>query len=281
MSLYSRAYRTAVGVPPIAWVLGGLVLPYAMLLAHSFWSVESRRIVGSWTLGNYRALVETPLFLEALWTSVRIAAAVAAAALVLAYPLAYWMSLHAKRKNLLYLLVIIPLWTGYLVRAYAWRIILGAGGGLDGMLLGRGVGEAAGMWREGPLAVTIALAHIYTPLAFLPLYASLERIPRSLLEASRDLGAGGWDTFRRVILPLSMPGGIAGGTFVFVLGLGDFLAPMLLGGPSVVMAAGVAARLLGAGHDRPLGAAVSLCMMAVVVGLLVLAGRLERRWRCS
>jgi spermidine/putrescine transport system permease protein len=128
------------------------------------------------------------------------------------------------------------------------------------------------------LAVVVTLTHIYTPFAFLPIYASLEHIPRSLVEASQDLGASGFRIFRTVILPLALPGLVAGATFAFVLSLGDFLAPLLLGGPSGIMISNVVVSLFGAAYDWPLGSAISLAMLVFVVLLLVVTERLEKRW---
>jgi len=128
-----------------------------------------------------------------------------------------------------------------------------------------------------PFAVVLTLTHIYTPFAFLPIYASLEHIPRSLVEASQDLGASPAKTFWRVVLPLSLPGVLAGATFAFVLSLGDFLSPLLVGGPSGIMISNIVVSLFGAAYNWPLGAAISLCMLLLVVGLLTAVQRLERK----
>jgi len=135
-----------------------------------------------------------------------------------------------------------------------------------------------GFLLYSPFAVVLTLTHIYTPFTFLPIYASLERIPRNLIEASHDLGASSWQTFRTVILPLSVPGVLAGATFAFVLSLGDFLAPLLLGGPSGIMISNIVVSLFGAAYNWPLGAAISFCMLAIVVGLLFFSERLEKKW---
>jgi spermidine/putrescine transport system permease protein len=126
--------------------------------------------------------------------------------------------------------------------------------------------------------VVLVLTHIYTPFVFLPIYAALEHIPRPLVEASHDLGAGIAQTFLRVILPLSIPGLLAGATFAFVLSLGDFLAPLLVGGASGTMIANVVQSLFGAALDWPLGAAISVCILLVIISLLLLTERLEKRW---
>ena len=129
-----------------------------------------------------------------------------------------------------------------------------------------------------PFAVVLTLTHIYTPFTILPIYASLEHIPRPLVEASHDLGASRFTTFLRVILPLSMPGLLAGATFAFVLSLGDFLAPLLVGGPSGTMIANIVQSLFGAAYDWPLGASISVCILLITITLLFLTERLEKRW---
>jgi len=279
--MFSRAYRAAVTVPPLAWVVIFLLVPYLLLFCYSFWAVSpAQTIVHSWNLDNYRELLRVNVYLETLFRSMWIAARVMIFALLLGYPLAYYLSFHAgKRKELLYQLVIIPLWVSYLVRAYAWKTILGSGGVLNTLL------QYVHLTKHplefllySPFAVVLTLTHIYTPFAFLPIYASLEHIPRHLVEASHDLGASPMQTFWRVIFPLSIPGVLAGATFAFVLSLGDFLAPLLLGGPSGIMISNIVVSLFGAAYNWPLGAAISLCMLALVVALLFASERLEKRW---
>jgi len=277
--MYSRRYKAAVTIPPLVWVALFLLLPYALLFAYSFWRVSAGIIVRQWSLANYRELWHNPVYFEVLLRSMKIAGSVTAFALLLAYPLAYFLSFRAPiRKHLLYQLVIIPLWVSYLVRAYAWKTILGSDGVLNTLLaylhLARHPVEAL---LYSPLAVVVTLTHIYTPFAFLPIYASLEHIPRPLVEASEDLGATPATTFRKIILPLSLPGVLAGATFAFVLSLGDFLAPLLVGGPSGIMISNVVQSLFGAAYDWPLGAAISLSMLLLVVGLISLVQRAEKR----
>ena len=277
--MYSRRYKAAVTIPPLVWVALFLLLPYALLFAYSFWRVSAGIIVRRWSLANYRELWHNPVYFEVLLRSMKIAGSVTAFALLLAYPLAYFLSFRAPiRKHLLYQLVIIPLWVSYLVRAYAWKTILGSDGVLNTLLaylhLARHPVEAL---LYSPLAVVVTLTHIYTPFAFLPIYASLEHIPRPLVEASEDLGATPATTFRKIILPLSLPGVLAGATFAFVLSLGDFLAPLLVGGPSGIMISNVVQSLFGAAYDWPLGAAISLSMLLLVVGLISLVQRAEKR----
>ncbi len=238
--MFSRAYRTAVTLPPLAWVTIFLLVPYLLMFCYSFWSVSaSQTIVHSWDFDSFHA---------------------------------------GTRKDLYYQLVIIPLWVSYLVRAYAWKTILGSDGVLNTLLQYVHLTQhPLDFLLYSPFAVVLTLTHIYTPFTFLPIYASLEHIPRNLVEASHDLGASPFQTFWRVILPLSVPGVLAGATFAFVLSLGDFLAPLLLGGPSGIMISNIVVSLFGAAYNWPLGAAISLCMLVLVVGLLFVSERLEKR----
>jgi spermidine/putrescine transport system permease protein len=282
--MYTRAYKSAVTVPPLLWVTVFLLVPYALLFCYSFWSVSAQQtIVHNWNLQNYVQLIRNPTYLSVLFRSLRIAAAVTLLALLLGYPLAYFLSFHAaKRKDLLYQLVIIPLWASYLVRGYAWKTILGSDGVLNGLLQYLHITRhPVEFFLYSPFAVVLTLTHIYTPFTFLPIYASLEHVPRNLIEASHDLGASPWSTFQRVILPLSLPGVLAGATFAFVLTLGDFLAPLLVGGASGIMISNIVVSLFGAAYNWPLGAAISLCMLLLVMGLLFATERLERKLTLS
>src|SRR5882724_11909580 len=249
--MFSRAYRAAITVPPLLWVAVFLLIPYALLFCYSFWTVSpSQELVHSWTLDNYRQLIDVNVYLQTLFRSMWIAARVTLFSLVLGYPLAYFLSFYAgKRKDLFYQLVIIPLWVSYLVRAYAWKTILGSDGVLNTLLQYVHVtSPPLDFLLYSPFAVVLTLTHIYTPFTFLPIYAALAHIPRNLVEGSHDLGASPLQTFWRVIYPLSAPGMIAGATFAFVLRLGDFLAPQLLGGPSGIMISNIVVSLFGAAY---------------------------------
>jgi spermidine/putrescine transport system permease protein len=282
--MFSRAYKAAVTVPPLLWVTAFLLVPYLLMFCYSFWSVsEAQAIMHSWNLANYKELLRVNVYWQTLLRSMWIAARVTFFSLLLGYPLAYFLSFYAgERKHLLYQLVIIPLWVSYLVRAYAWKTILGSDGVLNTLL------QYVHLTKHplefllySPFAVVLTLTHIYTPFTFLPIYATLEHIPRNLVEASHDLGATPVQTFWRVLVPLSIPGVVAGATFAFVLSLGDFLAPLLLGGPSGIMISNIVVSLFGAAYNWPLGAAISLCMLVLVVSLLFLSERLEEKWSFS
>jgi len=278
--MYSRTYKSIISLPPLLWVGLLLLLPYGLMFAHSFWLVRDGFLVHEWNLQNYAKLFHNPVYLEVLFRTMRIAAGVTLFSLLLGYPLAYFMSFEAGvRKELLYQLVIVPLWVSYLVRGYAWKTILGSDGVLNGFLQYLHLTkEPVSFFLYSPFAVVLMLTHIYTPFVFLPLYASLEHIPRNLIEASEDLGASPRATFFRVILPLSLPGLLAGATFAFVLTLGDFLGPLLVGGPSSIMIANIVQSLFGTAYDWPLGSAISVCILLLTISLLLLTERIEKRW---
>ena len=280
--MYSRAYKWIVSAPPLLWVTLFLLLPYALMLAHSFWLVRDGVIVHRMESPKLpQALHRIPSTLEVLFRTMRIAAGVTLLSLLLGYPLAYYMSFHAGvRKDLLYQLVIVPLWVSYLVRGYAWKTILGIRRRPQRLpaIHPRHKRAPVSFFLYSPFAVVLMLTHIYTPFVFLPLYASLEHIPRNLVEASHDLGAGSRATFFRVILPLSLPGLLAGATFAFLLTLGDFLAPLLVGGPSSIMIANIVQSLFGTAYDWPLGAAISVSILLLTISLLFFTERLEKRW---
>ena len=281
--MFSRSYKLAITLPPLVWVTVFLLVPYLLMVCYSFWAVASGNVIHEWNINNYHELLTKDVYRQTLLRSLWIAARVTAFALLLGYPLAYFLSFYAgARKDLFYQLVIIPLWVSYLVRAYAWKTILGTDGVLNTLLQFLHVTRhPIDSLLYSPFAVVLTLTHIYTPFVVLPIYAAMEHIPRNLVEASHDLGASPLQTFWRVIFPLSAPGMIAGATFAFVLSLGDFLAPQLLGGPSGIMISNIVVSLFGAAYNWPLGAAISFCILALVVSLLALAERLEKHWSYS
>jgi spermidine/putrescine transport system permease protein len=276
-----REIRTLlVAAVPVGFVTALLFIPYTLLLVQSLWRLQGGAIVHELTLDNYRRLFGTPLYPDTILFSAGIALRVTVCSLLLAYPLAYLLAFKVKRhRNLMYMAVIIPLWVSYLVRAYAWKIILGQEGILNGLLRAAGfIDQPLTFLLYSRWAVILALIHIYTPFTLMPIYAVLESIPRALKEASQDLYASRWRTFWRVTFPLSLPGVVAGSTFAFVLSMGDFLAPQLLGGnDSALMVSNLVWSLFGVAYNWPLGAAVSVVMLALTLTLLSLAARVEAR----
>src|SRR6266446_1742871 len=187
--MYSRAYKAIVSAPPLLWVCLFLLLPYGLMFAHSFWLVRDGSLVHQWNLQNYRALFANPLYFRVFLRTARIAASVTLCSLLLGYPLAYYLSFHAgPRKDLLYQLVIVPLWVSYLVRGFALKTNIGSAGVLNAFLQYLHITHAPlSFFLYSPFAVVLLLTHIYTPFLFLPIYAALEHIPPPLVEASQDL----------------------------------------------------------------------------------------------
>ena len=279
-----RLSNLMVALPPFGWMALFLFAPYCILFCYSFWSLGTfQQIVHHWSLANYLHLLTTPVYLTVILRSLRIAFSVAILSLLLGYPLALFLVFHAGRhRKLLYQAVIIPLWVSYLVRAYAWKVIFGHEGVLNTLLIWAHVlPHSLQFFLYSPFAVIVTLTHIYTPFVVLPVVASLEKIQPEFLEASSDLGARPLQTFLRVILPLSLPGVLSGATFVFLLSFGDFLSPLLVGGPSSIMIANIVANLFGADYNWPLGAAVVLVILIIVLALLYATESLERRWRTA
>jgi len=275
----NRALRTVLaGAIPVTWVTLLLLVPYALLLVQSLWRLRNGVITHELTLDNYRRLFGTRVYPLTILYSAGVALRVTVLSLVLAYPVAYVLAFKVRRhRTLLYMAVIIPLWVSYLVRAYAWKIILGQQGILNGLLLSIGaIRHPLTILLYSTAALVLALTHIYTPFTLMPIYTVLDAIPMSLKEASHDLYASRWQTFRHVILPLSLPGVVAGCTFAFVLSMGDFLAPQLLGGSdSALMVSNLVWSLFGVAYNWPLGAAVSVVMLGLTLTLLWLSGKVE------
>lgn len=275
----SRRALYFLAIPPALWLFLFLVLPYLSLFVQSFLgSDDLGNIVYEPTLAPWKAFFTKELYRSTLLYTFKIAAMVTTLSVAMSVPLAYFIAFKVKRfKELLYTLIIVPLWVSYIVRAYAWKIILGREGILNSFLVWAKVVDApveAFLYSEW--AIIIGLVHIYTPFVLMPVYTAFEQIPRSLVEASKDLGAGRLTTFLRVVFPLSLPGVIAGATFAFVLTLGDFLAPVLLGGTDNLMISNVVQNLFGTSNDRPLGSVVGIVMLVVVIVLLEVTARAEK-----
>jgi spermidine/putrescine transport system permease protein len=228
-----------------------------------------------WTAENYSRLAD-PLYLTILLRSFWIAAAATALCLLLGFPLALFLSRAGKHKNLYLSLVILPFWTSFLVRTYAWMFLLRDTGLINTAL------EKLGLIRDPlPLlyndgAVILGLVYGYLPFMVLPLYATIERIDRSLLDAAADLGARPWATLTRVVIPLSAPGIRAGAVLVFIPCLGAYLTPDLLGGGKSVMIGNLIQNQFTTARDWPFGSAVSLALMAIVMVLLLVVIRRDR-----
>ncbi len=260
---------------PKLWLLVFFVIPMASMVLYSFWRVVDYQIVADFTLSNY-AKISGDLYVGVFARTIRLSILVTALSLLIGYPVAYFLARKVRYFKLtLLLLVILPLWTSYLIRSYSWMLILGTEGVINRLLLATGLTTEPLTWLlYSDFAVTIALVHIYLPYLILPLYAVLERIDSSVLEAAWDLGGGYVRTFFSVILPLSLPGVATGCLFVFIPSMGAFVTPELLGGTRSIMIGSIIAQQFGVTYDYPFGSALALTLMGfiVVAAVLMLRG---------
>jgi len=244
----------------------GIGIPCILLVATSFWQQRSYAMQPGWGLGNYAIFFGNPFYMGILLRSVGIALAVTASTVVLAYPVAYFVALHIDRHRSLWLVILtVPFWTSYLLRISAWKIILGYNGLINSGLLSLGIiHEPLTLLLYNPFSVVLTLTHAWLPFVVLPIYVSLAKIPRELVQASADLGDGAFHRFTRVILPLSIPGVATGTLLVFIPTVGDYVAPMLIGGTQGQMIGTIIAMQFKAADNWPLGSAMSVIAMLVV-----------------
>ena len=255
--------------PTLLVMIAAIALPIIMLLVYSFWTQDYVTLDKTFTLANYRTFFEKGIYGDLLWRSVKMSATVTFLTIMLAYPVAYFLAFRVKKNIMTWLILInLPFWTSYLLRVLAWKIMLGNSGVINSTLLELG-------FIQGPLefllysrfAVTLTLVHAWAAFAILPIYLSLSKIDRSLLEASADLGDSPVRTFLRVTLPLSMPGVIAAAVIEFIPTVGDYITPMMVGGPRGIMFGQIIAAQFGEANNMPLGASLTIIMMITVTTL--------------
>ncbi|MCC6793274.1 MAG: ABC transporter permease [Thermomicrobiales bacterium] len=270
-----RPYGIALLFPPLAWMLFFYLLPLILLLIHAFWSVDYLTIDRSFTLENVETFFTNGLYARVLLRTVIIAALVTLTDILLAFPIAYFLAKRVRRhRELLMVLVVFPLWSSYLIRAFAWRTILGTNGILNSFLQWAGItDEPLGFLLFSKQAMYLTFCQVWLPFMILPLYAVLDQIPDSLLEAASDLGSNGVRTFLRVVLPLSVPGIVAGSLSVFSLTMGDYITPTLLGGPGDQLIGKLVADNFGTANNWPLGAMLVIPILLIVFTLLWVANR--------
>ncbi len=272
--------------PTILLMIGLLLAPLASLFVRSFWTQHGFELDKTFTLHNYWELIapsdeitywsgipfplKNPAYAIVIIKSLLISLGATLAVLLIAYPMAYFLAFRVTRHKMLWLIVItIPFWTSYLLRVFAWKIILGYNGVINSGLIYLGIiDKPLEFLLYNPLSVIITLAHAWVAYAILPIYVSLEKIDRSLLEAATDLGDRPWERFLHVTLPLSLPGVIASTLMVFIPTVGDYVTPSLVGGPTGVMVGNTIQTLFGQRNDGPLGAALSAVVMLIVTLLV-------------
>jgi len=275
-ALWRRPWLRALAllVPPLGWMVIFYLAALAVLFVSAFWSIDAftGKLVHVWTWSNFDTVIHDSTYRKIAFRTIWMAAAVTVTDAVIAFPFAYFMARIAspRARTLLFVLVLLPLWSSYLARIYAWRLILSPDGALNWSL--GNVGLPHQSWAFTNTAMWIVFSYIWLPFMILPVYAALERIPDSYLEASRDLGARSWTTFRRVVLPLALPGLAAGSIFTFSLTLGDYITPSLVGNVDFIGNV-IYRNVLGLTNNLPFAAAYATVPLVVMAIYLTLAKR--------
>ena len=268
--------------PPLIYSLVMLAAPLALVVLLSLWSQNYLELDRTFRLDNYIEATSEPLYQLLLTRSLVISGIVTICTVILAYPIAYYVAMFGgKAKSLLLLLITIPFWTSYLIRIFLWKVILGYNGVINGSLMGMGIiEEPLTFILYNANAVVLTLAHAWAPFAILPIYVSLTKIDKSLLEAARDLGDNAFQRFIRVTLPLSMPGVIAATLVVFIPTVGDYVTPKLLGGTDGLMIANMIQVQFGKANNAPLGSALAIISMFTVglisIGFVLLSRKIGK-----
>jgi len=265
-------------VPPYLWLLLLFVVPLGVVVAISLLPGSGRINFGAgWpSLNHYQEVLDTPAYLRRLGISAGLAFVVAASATILAYPIAYFLAFRARRRATLFLiLLLIPFASSYLLRVMAWKLLLGREGAINWVLTSTGLTqEPAGLLAYSQAAVVITLIYVWIPFAALPIYAALQRVDRSHLEAAADLGAGPWTRFARVTIPMSLPGALATFFMVFIPTVGEYVTPSLVGGTGGIMYGNLIQDFFSRAGNWPLGSAMAVLMLVAVLVLVGLALRL-------
>ena len=268
---HPRAQLALLLAAPLGWLVIAYLGSLALFLITSFWSVDSTtgNLVTTPTLKNYAEILTTPVYRTIAVRTLGMATLVTLTTVVVAFPIAFYMARLAsvRTRGILIVSILLPLWSGYLVKVYAWRLILSQNGALN--------------WALGPLGLTgpgysdvavwLVESYLWLPYMIIPIYAGLERIPSSLLEASSDLGGRSWITFRRVILPLALPAVVAGSIFTFSLTLGDYITPTLVSNTRFI--GNVVYDFVGVAGNQPLAAAFAMVPVTIMLAYLLIARR--------
>ncbi len=259
--------------PPLAWFFVFYLGALAVLFVSAFWHLDvfTGKIVKQWSLQNFQTLLHDPVYRTITIRTVGISLAVTVTDVILAFPLAYFAARMAsvRSRNAILIAVIMPLWANYVVRVFAWRLILSQGGFLSWLFGLVGLHLEVGYTQWG---VWLTFVYLWLPFTLLPIYGALERVPGSFLEASSDLGAKGWLTFRRVVFPMIVPGIVAGSIFSFSLTLGDYITPQLVGNTPFI--GKVIYDSVGVANNVPFAAAYALVPVAVMAVYMLIAKRM-------
>ncbi|MFO1035637.1 MAG: ABC transporter permease [Geminicoccaceae bacterium] len=259
----------------------GIFLALALIttLVTSFWSQDYLTIVRDFTLTNYAQTLSEPLFRVLFLRSLWIAGITTLLCVLIAYPIAYYIVFYVRQRKVVWIVLLtIPFWTSYLLRVFAWKLVLGFNGIINSGLKSLGmIDQPLTFLLYNPLAIVITLVHAWLPFAVLPIYVNLEKMDRSLLEAATDLGDSPLERFFRITLPLSMPGVLAATMMIFIPTVGDYVTPLMVGGPDGLMIANAIGAQFGKSNNWPLGSALSLTSMVLVSVVALAVMTLGRR----
>jgi putative spermidine/putrescine transport system permease protein len=263
-------------LPPMGWFIFIYLAALALLLVTAFWQIDAftTRIVQVWNLDNFRTILFDPTYRLIIGRTVLMAAAVTVTDAILAFPFAYYMARVASRRTqtLLFAAVLLPLWASYIARVYSWILILNHSGLLNWSLQSIGLPPANIGYTN--IAMWIVFSYIWLPFMLIPTYSAMERVPESLMEAAADLGARRWRAIRDVVLPLALPGVVAGSIFTFSLTLGDYITPILVGGAGSTFIGNVVYSSVGIANNVPFAAALATVPVAIMAIYLLAAKRL-------
>ncbi|QEN88828.1 ABC transporter permease [Labrys sp. KNU-23] len=267
-SLEAAERRKAWGfvLPALGWTLAFFVVPFGFMAAMSLWSLQGGQIIQSWDLNNYLAFFQKESLLKGLVNSLEITAMVTVLSVLLAYPLAWIIAERVPKRyqRLALILAVLPFWTSYVVRSYAWLLVLSRAGVINQALLGLGVIAEPLDLASTRTATVIGFVHFFVMLLTLTIYANLIQLSPNYRRAAADLGANGLQTFWHVVLPLTLPGIMTGAFLTFVLCIGDYVTPQILGGNNELVLPQIIMLQLGRRADLPMAAALSIVLMAVV-----------------
>ncbi|SHK38135.1 spermidine/putrescine transport system permease protein [Shimia gijangensis] len=260
--------------PTLLLMTLGIVVPVCILLVMSFWTRQGFGFDTTFTTANYVKAFDQPIYMALMKRSLYVSAWATISTVLLAYPMAYYVAFHVHKNKMMWIvLMTLPFWTSYLLRVFAWKVVLGYEGVINSFLMGMGVIDAPlEFLLYSPTAVIVTLTHAWAAFAILPMYVSLEKIDKSLLEAATDLGDGPIWRFIRITLPLSMPGIISASFLIFIPTTGDYITPALLGGPDGMMIGNLIQLQFGAVNNWPMGASLSIILMLFIasIGLVFL-----------
>ncbi|MEM6696086.1 MAG: ABC transporter permease [Pseudomonadota bacterium] len=261
--------------PALLWTLAFFIVPFLVMGAMSFASLEGRTVVWGFSLENYAALAEKRYLLRAIAVSLEITLTVTLVSVLLAYPLAWIIAFRVppRWQRLVLLLTILPFWTSYVVRSYAWLLVLAREGVINQALIGAGLIAEPLTLANTRFATVTGFVHFFVMLLTLTIYANLVQLSPNYRRAAMDLGASAWQTFRFIILPLTLPGIVTGAFLTFVLCIGDYVTPQILGGNTELSVPQVIMVQLGRRADFPLASALALVLMAIVTLAYVISAR--------